>query len=171
MDGFADLIEEIKSSGGEFMWVTKKKHFLENTDIFKKRTANEIKQKVLKSQRVSHVVDQMLEEKNVQLTRSREEILNEATQIVDEMAHDFDLKYVRMLGYALVKVFCKIYKHIYYNKDINANLQVMKHSPCLLLPLHRSYMDFLLVSIICFHKNLQLPAVATGMDFLGNQNC
>ena len=97
----------------------------------------------------------------------QEDVQNEAKLILDEMAHQFDLKYVRVLGYLLMKVFSRIFQHIYYNSDMNENLQVMKHHPTLMLPLHRSYMDFLLVSIICFHKNVQLPAIAAGQDFLG----
>lgn len=171
MDGFSDLLEDIRNDGGELMWITKKKKFLENQSN-RKRTPEEIKQSVLKSQAIRHAIDQILEQNKRTETDPakyirREDIAKESEEIMTEMGHLFDLKYVRTLGYALMKVFSKIYKHIFYNKEINENMQVLKHSPCILLPLHRSYMDFLLVSIICFHKNIQLPAIAAGMDFMG----
>jgi glyceronephosphate O-acyltransferase len=46
-------------------------------------------------------------------------------------------------------------------------MEVLNDYSVIFLPQHRSYMDFLLVSIICFHKEIQLPAVAAGQDFLG----
>ena len=153
------------------MWITQKKKFLENARLHptskgspQPRTPDQIKQDVLQSARLRHCIDQMTSK---DATLSRETIQSEARKILDEMAHQFDLKYVRMLGYVLIKVFTRIYKHIYYNADIVNNLQVMKTHPTIFLPLHRSYMDFLLISIICFHKNVQLPAIATGQDFLG----
>ena len=166
MEGFNDLIEDIQKQGGELMWITKKKQFLENTqkDSKSRRTPDQLKQDVLQSARLKHCADQLVANDP---TITHESIVSESKKILDEMAHQFDLKYVRLLGYALIKVFTKIYKHIYYNADICSNLQVLKQYPTIFLPLHRSYMDFLLVSIICFHKNIQLPAVATGQDFLG----
>ncbi len=163
MEDFGDLLEDIRNDGGEFMWITKKKSFLQN-QFNKKRSPEAIKQEVLKSQTIRHAIDQILTANPV---LRREDIAKEAQEIINEMAHQFDLKYVRLLGYILIKVFCRIYKHVFYNKDITSNLEVLKHAPCLLLPLHRSYMDFLLVSIICYHKNVQMPAIATGMDFMG----
>jgi glycerone phosphate O-acyltransferase len=171
MEGFNDLIEEIRKQGGQLMWITQKRQFLENVQRqqavkgpHKPRTPDQIKQDVLQSARLRHCIDQLMG-KDSSLTRDAIQL--EAKKILDEMAHQFDLKYVRMLGYVLIKVFTRIYKHIYYNSDILNNLQVLKTHPTLFLPLHRSYMDFLLISIICFHKNIQLPAIATGQDFLG----
>lgn len=39
----------------------------------------------------------------------------------------------------------------------------MRHRPVVLLPTHRSYADFLLVSYLTFHYNLPFPVVAAGM--------
>jgi glycerol-3-phosphate O-acyltransferase len=203
MEGFTDLLEDIKKLGGPLMWISQKKEFLENATLHrKKRSPEQLKQDVLQSPRLRYVIDQIVAKSNLaemaaaaakknlktnaskstlpqvdansDLNKSlfklkQEDVQNEAKVILDEMAHQFDLKYVRVLGYLLMKVFARIFQHIYYNVDMNENLQVMKHYPTLMLPLHRSYMDFLLVSIICFHKNVQLPAVAAGQDFLGKQ--
>jgi glycerone phosphate O-acyltransferase len=164
MDGFNDLLEEIKAIGGLLVWITQKKAFLENTKNTK-RTPEQLKQQVLQSARLKHVTEQIYAKNSG--TVKRESIEKEAKKILDEMAHQFDLKYVRFLGYFLMKVFSKIFKHVYYNADIESHMQIIKNHPVVLLPLHRSYMDFLLVSIICFHKNIQMPGVAAGQDFLG----
>lgn len=39
----------------------------------------------------------------------------------------------------------------------------MGKNPILFLPTHRSYADFCLMTYLCFHYDIELPAVAAGM--------
>lgn len=174
MENFNDLLDEMNRQGGPLMWIMQKRTFLHyESSSSSKRTPDEIKSDVMSSARLRHTVDQILAKSSSLNNNSsstnlkREDVLAEAKKILDEMAHQFDQKYVRLLGFAIVKVFTRIYRHIYYNSDAVVNLSIVRDQPTLLLPLHRSYMDFLLVSILCFHLNIQLPAVAAGEDFLG----
>jgi glyceronephosphate O-acyltransferase len=190
MDGFNDLLDEIRKQGGPLMWISQAKRFLEHAlsdASVSKRTPEQLKADVLQSARLKHVIDEIMSSgcrrfdasaasvngehsqaaAQQQQQLKREDLVNEAKLILNEMAHQFDLKYVRLLGFMLIEVFSRIYEHIYYNADILNNLEVIKHASTIFLPLHRSYMDFLLVSIVCFHKSAQLPAIAAGQDFLG----
>ncbi|XP_028254316.1 dihydroxyacetone phosphate acyltransferase-like, partial [Parambassis ranga] len=45
--------------------------------------------------------------------------------------------------------------------------QAIHEHPVVLLPSHRSYMDFLLMSYILYTYDLALPVIAAGMDFMG----
>jgi glycerol-3-phosphate O-acyltransferase len=45
--------------------------------------------------------------------------------------------------------------------------ELSKKGSVVLLPTHRSYMDFLVVSFVCFCCKLPLPFIASGEDFLG----
>jgi glycerone phosphate O-acyltransferase len=163
LDGFNDLVKEVREKG-ELVWVTEKKDFIVNTNKHE-RTPNQIKSDVLNSDRLKHVVRTICSE-NDKLTENA--VIQEAKKILDEMAHNFDMKTVRFNGYLLMKVFTRIYKHIYYNNDLKSKLNnICKSYPVLYLPNHRSYMDFLLVSIVCYHANIQMPMIATGQDFLG----
>jgi glycerone phosphate O-acyltransferase len=166
MEGFCDLLDEIKSAGGPLLWITQKKKFLQHESA-PKRSAEQLKQSVLTSARLRHTIEQLVAKGGGGTGRKHDEILAEARKILDEMAHDIDLKYVRFLGYVVMKVLVQCYKHVYYNAEAESHLKIIKQYPTLLLPLHRSYMDFLIVSIVCFHLNVQLPAIAAGEDFLG----
>lgn len=183
MENFNDLLDEMNRQGGPLMWIMQKRTFLqyENQSSMsstgsrqqQRRTPEQIKSDVMSSARLRHTIDQIVAKSAAAPSSSavsnlkREDVLVEARKILDEMAHQFDQKYVRLLGFAVVKVFARIYRHIYYNSDAIDNLNCVRSQPTLLLPLHRSYMDFLLVSIVCFHLSVQLPAVAAGEDFLG----
>ena len=51
---------------------------------------------------------------------------------------------------------------------------MMKEYPVLLMPSHRSYLDFLLVSYVFFHYDLPLPVIAAAMgkyDFFFEDDC
>ncbi|KAK5647609.1 hypothetical protein RI129_002501 [Pyrocoelia pectoralis] len=41
----------------------------------------------------------------------------------------------------------------------------MGNKPIIFLPTHRSYADFILMSYLCFTYNIEIPAIAAGMDF------
>lgn len=39
----------------------------------------------------------------------------------------------------------------------------MGNVPVMYVPSHRSYADFILMSYICFHYDIEIPAIAAGM--------
>ena len=44
--------------------------------------------------------------------------------------------------------------------------EAVRRWPVVLLPSHRSYLDFLLISYVFLHFNLRLPVIAAGQDFM-----
>lgn len=98
----------------------------------------------------------------------KEELLKEAEAILDEMAHSLSMNAVRGLAFFLIKIFKQLFQRIYVNEEGIQMLRKMMHEyPVLLMPTHRSYMDFLLLSYVCYHYDLPLPAIAAAMDFKG----
>jgi len=69
-----------------------------------------------------------------------------------------------MLAWFVAKLLRNLYQGLLINKDGMPNLKkAMSEGPVLILPSHRSYADNLLVSYLCFSKNMPLPVIATGM--------
>ena len=66
------------------------------------------------------------------------------------LVHDNDLKMVTTLCQAHFS--CLI-----YTWQIN---DTIKEMPVLLLPTHRSYMDFIVISVMFFFKQVPVPAIA-----------
>jgi glycerone phosphate O-acyltransferase len=42
-------------------------------------------------------------------------------------------------------------------------LSMMGDNPVIFAPSHRSYGDFILMSYLCFHYQIEIPAIAAGM--------
>ncbi|XP_071504343.1 dihydroxyacetone phosphate acyltransferase-like [Diadema antillarum] len=129
----------------------------------KKQTPHEVKEHVLKSQRLRHVIEELVSEKGVE----PEVVYKEADAILVEMGHNLNMTNLRCLAVIFSKVFQQLFQHVYVNP---AGIQKMKtrmrETPVVLLPTHRSYLDFLLMSYILFHYHLPLPVIAAGADFM-----
>lgn len=44
--------------------------------------------------------------------------------------------------------------------------EIAKKNPVVFMPTHRTYVDFLLISLLCYDQDLKLPAICAGADFL-----
>ncbi|KAH3844317.1 hypothetical protein DPMN_086575 [Dreissena polymorpha] len=130
----------------------------------KPRSPAEVKGHVLKSDRVKYAIEKTMEETG----KSLEEVTKEAVYIVDEMAHNLRVGVIRCFAMVLVKVMKKLFERIYVNEEAIQNVRAMlKEYPILLMPSHRSYLDFLLMSYVFYHYDLPLPVIAAAMDFMG----
>eukprot|EP00111_Clytia_hemisphaerica_P017841 TCONS_00052753-protein len=124
---------------------------------------NEIKMRVLESHRVKDTIEKRKRETGIHQSQS----LQEAAQIIDEIAHTFSLGTIRFMAYSLIKIIKKLFQRVLVNKEgIKQFNECAKMTPIVLVPTHSSYFDFLLASAICFALDLPLPAIVAGQDFL-----
>jgi glycerone phosphate O-acyltransferase/fatty acyl-CoA reductase len=96
------------------------------------------------------------------------EIAQEAQSIIDKMAGETNRYVISGMGLLLRKIFLILFQSVHLNPEgIDALRQVVKQGPLVYLPTHRSYLDFLIISFICFLYDLPIPYIAAGEDFLG----
>ncbi|XP_072849912.2 dihydroxyacetone phosphate acyltransferase isoform X2 [Pogona vitticeps] len=123
-----------------------------------------IKTIVLQSEQVQYVIRQLSKETG----ESLDIIQEEAAEILDEMGHSMHMGAVRFFAFTLSKIFKCLFRSICVNEDGMQKLQqAIQEHPVVLLPSHRSYIDFLLLSYILYTYDLALPVIAAGIDFLG----
>ncbi|GAM27335.1 hypothetical protein SAMD00019534_105100 [Acytostelium subglobosum LB1] len=128
------------------------------------RAPGEIRSLVMNSPRVQMAMEKVSREEGVLVS----EIERRAAQIMDRMQSNLNIMVVRVLGWFLKKVWRKIYQGIHVDeKGIEAIRASIQKSPVVLIPNHRSYVDFLIISYIFFEYDLPLPHIAAGEDFLG----
>ncbi|KAK1889029.1 Dihydroxyacetone phosphate acyltransferase [Dissostichus eleginoides] len=123
-----------------------------------------LKSMVLQSDQLTYVIRQISKETG----KATADVQEEASAILEEMAHSLQLNTVRFFAFSLCKVFKTLFKSICVNEEgIQRLQQAIQEHPVVLLPSHRSYMDFLLMSYLLFTYDLSLPVIAAGMDFMG----
>ncbi|KAK3522698.1 hypothetical protein QTP86_030101 [Hemibagrus guttatus] len=97
-----------------------------------------------------------------------EVVKEEAVSILEEMSQNLQLSFIRLMGYALTKVFKRLFSSIRVNEDGLARLhQAIQEHPVILMPNHRSYIDFLVISYIMFTYDLSVPVIAAGIPLMG----
>ncbi|XP_008287260.1 dihydroxyacetone phosphate acyltransferase isoform X2 [Stegastes partitus] len=125
--------------------------------------ASELKSMVLQSDQLHYVINQV----SIETGMAADEVQAEAAAILEEMAHRLQISTVRFFAFTLSKVFKTLFRSICVNEEGIQRLQQAIHEhPVVLLPSHRSYMDFLLMSYILYTYDLALPVIAAGMDFM-----
>nr|XP_005891226.1 PREDICTED: dihydroxyacetone phosphate acyltransferase isoform X2 [Bos mutus] len=123
---------------------------------------SDIKCSVLNSEEIHYVIKQLSKESLQPVEVLREE----ACEILDEMSHKLRLGAIRFFAFALSKIFKQIFSKVRVNEEGIQKLQrAIQEHPVVLLPSHRSYIDFLMLSFLLYNYDLPVPVI--GMDFLG----
>lgn len=77
------------------------------------------------------------------------------------------VKVLKGMSYFFNKAWRLMYDQIIVNRDIIDEVKNMnRNCPLIICPTHRSYVDFLIMSYVFFHYNLQAPHICAGEDFL-----
>uniref|UniRef100_A0A8C2JQF3 Glyceronephosphate O-acyltransferase n=1 Tax=Cyprinus carpio TaxID=7962 RepID=A0A8C2JQF3_CYPCA len=125
--------------------------------------ASMLKSIVLQSDHLQYVIKQVSSESG----DSTEGVSEEASLILDEMAHRLQLSTIRFFAFTLSKAFKRLFRSVCVNEEgIQRLQQAVQEHPVVLLPSHRSYMDFLMMSYLLYTYDLPLPVIAAGMDFM-----
>ncbi|GMT07496.1 hypothetical protein PENTCL1PPCAC_29670, partial [Pristionchus entomophagus] len=166
---YVDFIKEIEKQGGPFKFVRHSREFPTCNQFGRKRSSRTpigIIEGVLHSERVKEAVRQYAAQSNVSIAEAQKECRN----IMEQMAHDFNLSNVRIFGYVITKVITTVFDEILVNaKQLRALRETFKDTPVIFIPTHRTYIDFLLLSVLCFDQEMTLPAIAAAMDFMNSK--
>lgn len=127
------------------------------------RQQRELNAQVLSSESVKEAMRTVSQQKSIP-----ESVLQvKAKEIMDRMATMQQKVYLQVLAW----FFRKIWRHIYQNIDVNEPMlmklfEYAKKSAIVLIPSHRSYIDFLITTYILFAYDFPAPMIAAGEDFL-----
>eukprot|EP01104_Vermistella_antarctica_P015596 TRINITY_DN5159_c0_g1_i1.p1 TRINITY_DN5159_c0_g1~~TRINITY_DN5159_c0_g1_i1.p1 ORF type:complete len:1326 (-),score=410.75 TRINITY_DN5159_c0_g1_i1:83-4060(-) len=93
-----------------------------------------------------------------------------AKDILTTMTGEVNMPVMRAEGYLFRKFYRNLYQGIVVDEPgvlrIIEQQQKESRVPLIIMPTHRSYMDFLIVSFVFFYYEMKLPFIASGDDFL-----
>ncbi|OAF72074.1 Acyl-CoA:dihydroxyacetonephosphateacyltransferase [Intoshia linei] len=95
------------------------------------------------------------------------ELKLEAELIVDEINHQQSYNTLVMLSAISRKFLSNMYRHVYINHGGLENVKnlILEKSPVVFLPTHRSYMDFIILTLVFFQFGINPPTIAATLDF------
>uniref|UniRef100_A0A3Q1GN75 Dihydroxyacetone phosphate acyltransferase-like n=1 Tax=Acanthochromis polyacanthus TaxID=80966 RepID=A0A3Q1GN75_9TELE len=127
-------------------------------------SSSDLRRSVLDSLFLRHVAKEVAVETGSPL----ETVMGDAGRILEEMSQNLQLGFIRLMAFTLTKVFKKLFRSIFINLDgLNTLQQAVQENPVVLMPNHRSYVDFLIVSYVLFAFDLPVPVIAAGIPLAG----
>mmetsp|Transcript_15877 Transcript_15877/g.31108 ORF Transcript_15877/g.31108 Transcript_15877/m.31108 type:complete len:1225 (+) Transcript_15877:37-3711(+) len=105
---------------------------------------------------------------NLHGSNSMEKAEGRARAIIERMFGTTKLPAIAGLGVTLRKLLKRLYQSVRVDTAAFAKIkEIAQNGPLVFTPTHRSYVDFLIVSYVCFVCQLPIPFIAAGEDFLG----
>ncbi|GAB1293805.1 Dihydroxyacetone phosphate acyltransferase [Apodemus speciosus] len=127
---------------------------------------SDIKSIVLNSEEINYVIKQRLSRESL---TGVDVLREEASEILEEMSHKLRIGAIRFFAFVLSKIFKQIFSKVCVNEEGIQKLQrAVQEHPVILLPSHRSYIDFLMLSFVLYNYDLPVPVIAAGMVDLRN---
>ncbi|XP_045590154.2 dihydroxyacetone phosphate acyltransferase [Procambarus clarkii] len=158
---YIDLLAQRRQSS-DLRWAAREWYSRGNYKYGNEMKREEVFKRVMQSDRVKHTIKQLVDGGG-----DYDVLVAEAEGILEKMGHTQDIGVIRQFAFILPKIMKRIYNKVLINEDgIEKMRSALVETPVVLLPTHRSYADFLLVSYIAFHFDLPLPVIAAGMDFM-----
>lgn len=131
-------------------------------------TLGQMKASVLASPRIQDILAKQVER---QQERSMEDAMQHAASMLEVMIGETKPSVITGMAVTIRRLLKRLYSSVLVNQEgVDGVKQALSSRageiPLIYVPTHRSYMDFLLVSYICFVYNLPVPYIAAGNDFL-----
>nr|CAD7430055.1 unnamed protein product [Timema monikensis] len=159
---YEDIIEA-RHSTSDFMFMSRRWEPVPAYNHSNNFSPTYLKDVTLSSPPVQHLIHQLSSEEE----GTPEQLTMTVAAMLEEIGLNRNMVVIRWLGLALIKILKRTCSGLLVSGSINRLKAKMGTNPVIFAPSHRSYADFILMSYICFHYDLQIPAIAAGMDFHG----
>jgi glycerol-3-phosphate O-acyltransferase len=117
-----------------------------------------VRNELLRNPRLRGVIDDLVDDRN-----DRHTLVRRAHEMLRELQATPDRMVVKALELVFHRVFTRIYAGIEYEKsDIERLRAAAREGTLILLPSHKSHVDYLILSYIFNEQNLPLPLIAAG---------
>ncbi|XP_062988720.1 glycerol-3-phosphate acyltransferase 1, mitochondrial isoform X1 [Elgaria multicarinata webbii] len=144
--------------------------FVQERDVHKDMFATNVTESVLSSIRVQDAIVEEASETSAvggsgQVDpRNTSKVKKKARRILQEMVANVSPSLVRLTGWVLLKLFNSFFWNIQIHKG---QLEMVKAAtelnlPLVFLPVHKSHIDYLLLTFILFCHNIKAPYIAAG---------
>uniref|UniRef100_A0ACB8F9U5 Uncharacterized protein n=1 Tax=Sphaerodactylus townsendi TaxID=933632 RepID=A0ACB8F9U5_9SAUR len=144
--------------------------FVQERDVHKQMFTSNVAENVLNSSRVQNAIVEEASEMSAkggssQLdSRIHSKVKKKARRIVQEMVANVSPCLIRLTGWILLKLFNSFFWNIQIHKG---QLEMVKAAtelnlPLIFLPVHKSHIDYLLLTFILFCHNIKAPYIAAG---------
>jgi len=125
------------------------------------KSTEEIKQNILTNESLQHFMLDHAGKKNVPLFK----VHKRADSYIDEIAAKYNIGMIKILS-VIVKLFLDImFEGVTVNNEVLTKIKgLSKNGPLILIPCHKSHIDYLILSYLLYNNNMPCPHIAAGKN-------
>ncbi len=125
------------------------------------KTRDELKESILTNQKLRQFMQAYAEQKGTPIYKVRKK----ADDYLEEIAAKYNIGVIKLFSMGLHWLFNSIYDGVSLDQDGLNRLKTMSQKgPLVLIPSHKSHIDYLILSYILWHNNMPCPLIAAGKN-------
>lgn len=125
------------------------------------KRAKRLREEILDSPRVKQAIAELAASTNT----SEKQLRKEMSAYLKEMAADFSMTYIELMCIAMTVLFARIYSEVIADQPgLEKVREAGRKAPLVLLPCHRSHVDYLVISYMFYANGLIPPHIAAGKN-------
>ena len=125
------------------------------------KSREEIKESILTNDRLGPVMQQLAQKRNLPLMK----VHKEANEYLDEIAANYNNAVVEVASKMMKWLIGTLFDGLSINSDMLGRIKSMaRRGPLVLVPCHKSHMDYLVLSHLMFMNNMPCPHVVAGKN-------
>ena len=125
------------------------------------KDAKRIRQEILRTPEMAQEIRRLAEESG----QTQEGVEKKVQKYLQEMGADFSMSYIEMMLLILTLTFERMYSEIVADLDgLERVREAGREAPLVLLPCHRSHVDYLVISYLFYVNGLICPHIAAGQN-------
>jgi glycerol-3-phosphate O-acyltransferase len=125
------------------------------------KSREELKENILTNNRLQKFMYNHSKKRDIPIQRVRKE----AEGYLDEIAANYNIAIIRITAFVIRWVVSTMFEGVTVNNDVLNRVKSMsKKGPLILVPCHKSHIDYLILSYTLFNNNMPCPHIAAGKN-------
>ncbi len=125
------------------------------------KTRQELKESILTGQRFQEFMEKYSQTRNIPI----HEVRKKADGYIEEIAAGYNPAYIKIFSILVGWIIRTIFDGVSINNDaLNKIKRLALKGPLVLVPCHKSHIDYLILSYLLYHNNMPVPLVAAGKN-------
>ncbi len=121
----------------------------------------EIREEMLTNRQVQDIIADYARDQALSIHQAHKQ----AADFLDEIAANYNTKMIRLFDITLRWMFKNIFEGMVIDyKGLDRVKRVSKKGPLILVPCHKSHLDYLILSYVFFNNNMPCPLIAAGKN-------
>ena len=125
------------------------------------KTRQELKESILTNQRFQEFMDKYSKTRNIPI----HEVRKKADGYIEEIAAGYNPAYIKIFSVIVGWIIRTMFDGVTVNNNaLNKIKRLALKGPLVLVPCHKSHIDYLILSYLLYHNNMPVPLVAAGKN-------